>query len=114
MSSRAWAARLRRHLEAYDLEINIDCKSFPDLIERADFRPAIFEGEISSGVVLESDGIYVYSEEEIFGEPRAHRRVKPRVKGAALLAHRPDYARAVNGGLDARGRAETAYVKIET
>jgi transcription-repair coupling factor (superfamily II helicase) len=36
--------------------------------------------------VLESDGLYVYSEEEIFGEPRAHRRVKPRVKGAALLS----------------------------
>ena len=32
-----------------------------------------------------SDGLYLYSEEEIFGEPRAHRKVKPRVKGAALL-----------------------------
>src|SRR4029077_5677308 len=70
------AARLRRHLEAYDLEIDTDCKNFPELLDRADFRPAIIEGEISSGVVLESDGIYVYSEEEIFGEPRAHRKVK--------------------------------------
>jgi len=79
------AARLRRHLEAYDLEINSDCKTFPQLLERADFYPAIIEGEISAGVVLESDGIYIYSEEEIFGEPRAHRRTRPRVKGAALL-----------------------------
>jgi len=79
------AARLRRHLEAYDLEINSDCKTFPELLERPDFYPAIIEGEISSGVVLESDGIYIYSEEEIFGEPRAHRRARPRVKGAALL-----------------------------
>ena len=79
------AARLRRHLEAYDIDVNVDCKTFPELIERADFRPAIIDGEISSGVVLESDGLYVYSEEEIFGEPRAHRKTKPRVRGAALL-----------------------------
>ncbi len=36
-------------------------------------------------MVLEADGLYVYSEEEIFGEPRAHRKTKPRAKGAALL-----------------------------
>ncbi|HVN27037.1 MAG TPA: transcription-repair coupling factor [Candidatus Binataceae bacterium] len=79
------AARLRRHLEAYDIGVNADCKTFPELIDKADFRPAIVEGEISAGVVLESDGLYVYSEEEIFGEPRVHRRTKPRARGAALL-----------------------------
>ena len=79
------AARLRRHLEAYELDVNLDCKSFPELLERQDFRPAIIDGEISAGVVLEADGLYVYSEEEIFGEPRAHRKTKPRAKGAALL-----------------------------
>jgi transcription-repair coupling factor (superfamily II helicase) len=79
------AARLRRHLEAYDLEINSDAKTFPEILEREDFRPAIIEGEISAGVVLESDGLYIYSEEEIFGEPRAHRRTRPRAKGSALL-----------------------------
>ena len=55
------AARLRRHLEAYEIDVNIDCKTFPELIERADYRPAIIEGEISAGVVLESDGLYIYS-----------------------------------------------------
>ncbi len=79
------AARLRRHLEAYDLDINLDCKSFPELLDREDFRPAIIEGEISAGVVLEADGIYVYSEEEIFGEPRAHRKTKPRAEGHGAL-----------------------------
>ncbi len=79
------AARLRRHLEAYRLEVNSDCRSFPELLERPDFYPAIIEGEVSSGVVLESDGLYIYSEEDIFGEPRARRRVRPRLKGGALL-----------------------------
>ena len=37
-----------------------------------------------SGVVLEADGLYVYSEEDIFGEPRAQRRIAPRAKGALL------------------------------
>ena len=39
------AARLRRHLEAYDLAINTDCKSFGALHELPDFRPVIMEGE---------------------------------------------------------------------
>ena len=33
------AARLRRHLEAYDLEVNTECKTFAELIESEDFRP---------------------------------------------------------------------------
>jgi transcription-repair coupling factor (superfamily II helicase) len=77
-------ARLRRHLEAYDLEINIECKSFAELLGWPDFRPAIMEGEISAGVALEADGIYLYSEEELFGEPRVRRRTRPTVKGAVL------------------------------
>ncbi len=78
------AARLRRHLEAYDLEVNTQCRTFPELLERQDFRPAIVEGELSAGTVLEADGLYVYSEEEIFGEPRVRRRSKPRLKGVLL------------------------------
>jgi len=78
------AARLRRHLEAYDIEVNAGPTSFAELMTREDFRPAIIEGEISAGVVLPEDGLHLYSEEEIFGEPRARRRVKPRVKGALV------------------------------
>jgi transcription-repair coupling factor (superfamily II helicase) len=77
-------ARLRRHLEAWDLDVNIECKSFAKLLEWPDFRPAIMEGEISAGAVLQADGLYVYSEEEIFGEPRAHRRRRPTAKGVLL------------------------------
>ena len=77
-------ARLRRHLEAYDLEVNVECKSFGALLESPDFRPAIMEGEISAGVVLQDDGLYIYSEEEIFGEPRVRRRSRPVSKGALL------------------------------
>lgn len=76
------AARLRRHLEAYEIDVNTGCKTFPELLELAeDYRPAIIEGEISAGVVLQADSLYVYSEEEIFGEPRVRRRTKPRAKG---------------------------------
>ena len=42
------------------------------------------EGEVSSGVVLQADGLYVYSEEDIFGEPRVRRRSRPVSKGALL------------------------------
>ncbi len=78
------AARLRRHLEAYDLEVNAECKTFPALLECPDYRPAILEGEISTGAVLQSDGLYVYSEEDIFGEPRVRRRSRPSPKGVLL------------------------------
>ncbi len=78
------AARLRRHLEAYNLEVNSDCNSFSELITSNDFRPAIMQGEIAAGTVLEKDGIYIYSEEELFGEPRARRRVRRSSKGALL------------------------------
>ena len=63
------AARLRRHLEAYDIEVNFECKSLAQLLEWPDFRPVIMEGEIAAGTVLQQDGLYIYSEEEIFGEP---------------------------------------------
>jgi transcription-repair coupling factor (superfamily II helicase) len=78
------AARLRRHLEAYDIEINTECKSFAELLEWPDFRPVIMEGEIAAGTVLQKDGLYVYSEEELFGEPRPRRRSRPTAKGALL------------------------------
>ena len=78
------AARLRRHLEAYDIEVNTECKSFGALLESPDFRPAIMEGEVAAGAVLQADGLYVYSEEDIFGEPRARRRSRPVSKGALL------------------------------
>ncbi|HEY6420901.1 MAG TPA: transcription-repair coupling factor [Candidatus Binataceae bacterium] len=86
------AARLRRHLEAYDLDVNTGCKSFTALLEWPEYRPAIMEGEISAGTVLQSDGIYIYSEEEIFGEPRVRRRARPTAKGALLNLEelRPD------------------------
>ena len=78
------AARLRRHLEAYDIEVNFECKSFAQLLEWPDFRPVIMEGEIAAGTVLQQVGLYIYSEEEIFGEPRARRRARPAPKGALL------------------------------
>jgi transcription-repair coupling factor (superfamily II helicase) len=78
------AARLRRHLEAYQIEVNGDCKSYSELLEWPDFRPAIMEGEIAAGAVLPRDGLYLYSEEDIFGEPRVHRRARPIGKGALL------------------------------
>jgi transcription-repair coupling factor (superfamily II helicase) len=78
------AARLRRHLEAYELEVNTECPNFPALLEWPDYRPAILEGEISTGVLLQQDGLYVYSEEDIFGEPRVRRRSRPSPKGVLL------------------------------
>jgi len=85
-------ARLRRHLEAWDLEINVECKSLSALLQWPDYRPAIMQGEISAGVVLQADGLYIYSEEEIFGEPRACRRSRPSARGALLNLEelRPD------------------------
>jgi transcription-repair coupling factor (superfamily II helicase) len=78
------AARLRRHLEAYDLEINQECTSFAQLIEWPDFRPVIMEGEIAAGTVLQRDGLYLYSEEDLFGEPRARKRTRKTGRGALL------------------------------
>ncbi|MGH8013029.1 MAG: transcription-repair coupling factor, partial [Candidatus Binataceae bacterium] len=78
------AARLRRHLEAYDLEVNTECRSFAELLRWPDFRPVIMEGEIAAGTVLQKDGLYIYSEEELFGEPRPRRRSRPTAKGALL------------------------------
>jgi transcription-repair coupling factor (superfamily II helicase) len=78
------AARLRRHLEAYDLEVNTECATFTALLEWPDYRPAIMQGEVGTGVVLPADGIYVYSEEELFGEPRVRRRARRSARGAIL------------------------------
>ncbi|MGH7933726.1 MAG: transcription-repair coupling factor, partial [Candidatus Binataceae bacterium] len=78
------AARLRRHLEAYDIEVNTECGSFAAMLEWPDFRPVIMDGEIAAGTVLQKDGLYIYSEEELFGEPRARRRSRPVSKGALL------------------------------
>ncbi len=78
------AARLRRHLEAYQIEVNADCKSFAALLEWPEYRPAIMEGELAAGVGLPHDGLYLFSEEEIFGEPRVRRRPRPVAKGALL------------------------------
>jgi transcription-repair coupling factor (superfamily II helicase) len=78
------AARLRRHLAAYDLEVNTETASFPALLDLPDYRPAILEGEISAGAVLQRDGLYIYSEEDIFGDPRVRRRSRPSPKGALL------------------------------
>ena len=86
------AARLRRHLEAYNLEVNSECKSFGELLESSDFRPTIMQGEIAAGTVVEKDGIYIYSEEELFGEPRARARIRRRPSAALLNLEevRPD------------------------
>ncbi len=78
------AARLHRHLEAYDLEINMECTSFGQMLEWPDFRPVIMEGELATGTVLQRDGLYVYSEEDLFGEPRARRRTRKVGRGALL------------------------------
>ncbi len=78
------AARLKRHLEAYQVEVNTDCKSFAALLEWPEYRPVIMEGELAAGVGLPLDGIYLFSEEEIFGEPRVRRRSRPVARGALL------------------------------
>jgi len=78
------AARLRRHLEAYDLEINQECTNFAQMLEWPDYRPVIMEGEIASGTVLQKDGLYLYSEEDLFGEPRTRKRTRKAGKGALL------------------------------
>ncbi|MGH7905181.1 MAG: transcription-repair coupling factor, partial [Candidatus Binataceae bacterium] len=85
-------ARLRRHLEDYNLELNTQCPNFGALLQWPDFRPAIMEGELSTGAILPRDGIYIYSEEDIFGEPRVHRRSRRSAKGALLNLEelRPD------------------------
>jgi len=79
------AARLRRHLEAYELEVNTECQSFAAMLEWPDHRPVIMEGALSSGVVLQKDGLYLYSEEDLFGEPHARRRTRRRVARGAML-----------------------------
>jgi transcription-repair coupling factor (superfamily II helicase) len=86
------AARLRRHLEAYEIEVNTECRSFGELLEWPDYRPAIIEGEIAAGTVLQNDGLYIYGEEELFGEPRARRRTRRAPKGMLLNLEelRPD------------------------
>jgi transcription-repair coupling factor (superfamily II helicase) len=78
------AARLRRHLEAYELEINTECTSFAQMLEWPDHRPVIMEGELASGAVLQRDGLYIYSEEDLFGEPRTRRKVRKAARGALL------------------------------
>jgi transcription-repair coupling factor (superfamily II helicase) len=75
------ANRLRRHLEAYGLEVNAKAESFPRFLEADGNLPAIIEGEITAGTILERDGLYIYSEEDIFGEPRVRRRSRPTAKG---------------------------------
>ncbi len=75
------AARLRRHLEAYEIGVNAELKRFGDLFDQLDYRPAILGGEIGAGCALELDGIYIYGEEDLFGEPRVRRRTRPSVKG---------------------------------
>ena len=76
------AARLRRHLEAFEIEVNTECKTFAEVIHFPDYRPVIMEGEIAAGTVLQRDGIYIYSEEDLFGEPRARRRTRRSPKGS--------------------------------
>jgi transcription-repair coupling factor (superfamily II helicase) len=75
------AARLRRHLEAFEIEINTECKTFAEVLDFPDYRPVIMEGEIAAGTVLQRDGLYIYGEEDLFGEPRARRRTRRPAKG---------------------------------
>ena len=74
-------ARLRRHLEAYEIEVNTEATSFAQFLEWPEFRPTILEGELSTGAVLQRDGLYIYSEEDVFGEPRVRRRTRTATKG---------------------------------
>jgi transcription-repair coupling factor (superfamily II helicase) len=73
--------RLRRHLEAYGFEMNSKVETFPKFLESPPGLPAIIEGEIAAGTVLQLDGLYIYSEEDVFGEPRVRRRSRPAAKG---------------------------------
>ncbi len=85
VDSASQMVRLRRHLEAYQLEVNTEVKSFAALMKWPDYRPAILLGELGAGTVLQRDGLYVYSEEDLFGEPRVRRRSRsPSSKGALL------------------------------
>ncbi|HTT74680.1 MAG TPA: transcription-repair coupling factor [Candidatus Binataceae bacterium] len=86
------AARLRRHLEAFEIEVNTECKTFAEVLDFPDYRPVIMEGEIAAGTVLQRDGLYVYGEEDLFGEPRARRRARRPAKGTLfnLEELRPD------------------------
>ena len=86
------AARLRRHLEAFEIEINTECKTFAEMLDFPDYRPVIMEGEIAAGTVLQRDGLYIYGEEDLFGEPRARRRTRRPAKGTLfnLEELRPD------------------------
>jgi transcription-repair coupling factor (superfamily II helicase) len=77
-------ARLRRHLEAYEIEVNTDGRSFASFLDSPDHRPTILHGEIGSGTILQGDGIYIYSEEDIFGEPRVRRRARPTPRATLL------------------------------
>jgi len=77
-------ARLRRHLEAYEIDVNTEAKTFAQFLEWPDYRPTILEGEISTGAVLQRDGLYVYSEEDVFGEPRVRRRTRSAAKGLLI------------------------------
>jgi transcription-repair coupling factor (superfamily II helicase) len=78
------ATRLRRHLEAYGFEVNGEAPDFRRWLQSEDPRPAIIHGEIAAGTALERDGLYLYSEEDIFGEPRARRRAKPVARGVMV------------------------------
>ena len=86
------AARLRRHLEAFEIEVNTECKTFAEILDFPDYRPVIMEGEIAAGTVLQRDGLYIYGEEDLFGEPRARRRTRRPAKGTLfnLEELRPD------------------------
>ena len=86
------AARLRRHLEAFEIEINTECRTFAEVLDFPDYRPVIMEGEIAAGTVLQRDGLYIYGEEDLFGEPRARRRTRRPAKGTVfnLEELRPD------------------------
>jgi transcription-repair coupling factor (superfamily II helicase) len=86
------AARLRRHLEAFEIEINNECRTFAEVLDFPDYRPVIMEGEIAAGTVLQRDGLYIYGEEDLFGEPRARRRTRRPAKGTLfnLEELRPD------------------------
>jgi len=73
--------RLCRHLQAYDITLNTKLSSFDQLFEQPDYRPAVLQGGIARGCALELDGLYIYGEEDLFGEPRVRRRSRPSSKG---------------------------------
>ncbi len=110
------AARLRRHLEAYEIDVNTDSKTFPELLEREDFRPAILEGEIAAGnVVLRGQTGFTSTPRKKFSASRA------RIGGSSRARRAPRFLILRSCGratmwfiliMESRSTAGSSYMKV--